>query len=170
MNGPRLTVASLLGIVALAAFGLAGIRSATTLWTSAAATLTLALFLGVVLGAWMLRGKEQVFCLGFALFGIVYLVLVDWDWVGAQFGHDLTVGLGDLADSLIPMPVVATQPSPAGFAFPPLPGPPEALAARQVRVGNFVQISRMFLALLFGLTGGYVALYLARRAQSNHGT
>ena len=45
-------------------------------------------------GAWMLRGEEQAACLGFALFGIVYLVLVNWGWVGAQFGHDLTAGLG----------------------------------------------------------------------------
>ena len=165
MIEPRLTVASLLGIVAVAALGLAGIRSATTLWTSAAATLTLGLFLGAVLGAWMLRGKEQAFCLGFALFGIVYLVLVNWDWVGAQFGHDLTAGLGDLAESLVPRPV-ATPASRPGFP----PNPSELLAVRQVRVGNFVQISRMALALLFGLAGGYVALFLARRSRSDRGT
>jgi hypothetical protein len=167
MNEPRLTLASLLGIVAVIALGLAGIRSATTVWTSAASTITLGLFLGAVLGGGLLRGKEQAFCLGFALFGIVYLVLVNWDWVGGQFGHDLTAGIVDLAESVVPTPVVATRASSNGL-------PPEvtfeSLAARQVRVGNFVQISRMSLALLFGLVGGYVALYLARRSRSNHVT
>jgi hypothetical protein len=115
----------------------------------------------------MLRGKEQVFCLGFALFGIVYLVLVDWDWVGAQFGHDLTAGLSDLAESLVPRPVGTIPASRPGF---PSYAPPELLAARQVQVGNFVQISRMLLALLFGLAGGYVALFLARRSYSNDST
>ena len=127
MNGPRLTLASLLGIVAVAALGMAGIRSATTLWTSAASTLTLGLFLGAILGSRLLRGSEQAFCLGFALFGIVYLVLVNWDWVGAQFGHDLTAGLGDLADSLVPMPAVATPAIVTGL--PPYV-PTELLAAR----------------------------------------
>jgi predicted Zn-dependent protease with MMP-like domain len=32
----------------------------------------------------------------------------------------------------------------------------ETLAARQIRVGNFVQISRMALALCFALIGGYL--------------
>ena len=38
----------------------------------------------------------------------------------------------------------------------PIPVPVEALAARQIRVGNFVQISRMALALCFALIGGYL--------------
>ena len=32
----------------------------------------------------------------------------------------------------------------------------ETLAARQIQVGNFVQISRMALALCFALVGGYL--------------
>ena len=32
----------------------------------------------------------------------------------------------------------------------------ETLAARQIRIGNFVQISRMALALCFALVGGYL--------------
>jgi hypothetical protein len=167
MNGPRVTLAGLLGIVAVAALGLAGIRSATTFWTSVASTLTLGLLLGAILGARLLRGNEQVFCLGFALFGTVYLVLVNWDWVGSQFGHDLIAGLGDLAEFLIPTPVVATPASARGFS-PSVPF--ELLAARQVRIGNFVQISRMALALLFGLAGGFMAVVLARRSHSERGS
>jgi hypothetical protein len=101
----------------------------------------------------LLRGGEWAFCLGFALFGVVYFVLVEWDWVGGQLGHDLTAGLIDLADSILPRPVFAT---PASAPGQPIPAPIELLAARQIRVGNFVQISRMVLALGFALVGGYL--------------
>ncbi|MGZ3397173.1 MAG: hypothetical protein ACXVB2_23940, partial [Isosphaeraceae bacterium] len=60
MTGPRFGLASLLGIVAVIAFGLAGLFSATTFWTSAAATVTLGVLLGAVLGALLLRDGEGV--------------------------------------------------------------------------------------------------------------
>jgi hypothetical protein len=78
-----------MGIVAVIALGCVGLVSASTFWTSAAATITLGLLLGAVLGVVLLRGPEQSFWLGFALFGIIYLLLVDWDWFGGQLGHDL---------------------------------------------------------------------------------
>jgi hypothetical protein len=63
---------------------------------------------------------------------------------------------------------VATPASPSGL---PPSVPMELLAARQVRVGNFVQISRMSLALLFGLLGGYASVYLTgRRPAAERGT
>ncbi|HMF35150.1 MAG TPA: hypothetical protein VKF17_00860 [Isosphaeraceae bacterium] len=80
-------------------------------------------------------------------------MLVEWDWVGGQLGHDPTAGLVDLAESMIPSPVTAPRASARGV---PIPVPVETLAARQIRVGNFVQISRMALALCFALIGGYL--------------
>src|SRR4051794_34815811 len=133
MNAPRLSIAGLLGIVAVAALGMTGLRSATTFWTSAAGTITLGLFLGSILGACMLRGRERAGCVGFALFGIVYLILVNWDWIGGQFGISLTAGLGDLADTLVPKPPLASGPNAGGT--PRLAVATEVLAARQVRVG-----------------------------------
>jgi hypothetical protein len=162
MNRPRLTLAGLMGIVAVIALGCLGLVSASTFWTSAAATISLALLLGAVLGAILLRGAEQAFLLGFALFGGVYLGLVDWDWLGGQLGHDLTAGLSDLAETVVPSPRIATpassSPAPATAPFPF-----EDLAARQVKVGNFVQIGRMILALLFGLLGGFIGRLLVER-------
>ncbi len=152
MGRPRLTLASMMGLVAVSALGMTGLFSASTFWTAAAATVTLFLLLGAVLGAILLRGGEWAFCLGFALFGVIYFVLVEWDWVGGQLGHDLTAGLIDLADSILPRPVFAT---PARAPGQQIPGPSELYAARQIRVGNFVQISRMVLALGFALVGGY---------------
>ena len=86
-----------------------------------------ALLLGALLGAWLLTGTARAFCLGFALFGIVFFVLVEWDWVGGQFGHDLTSGLVDLAESLIARPVIAT---PARDTGTPIVVSSETLAAR----------------------------------------
>jgi hypothetical protein len=101
MIGPRFSLANLLGIVAVIALGLTGLSSATTFWTSAAATVTLGLLLAALLGAVLLRGADRAFWLGFALFGGTYLVLVEWDWIGGQLGHDLTAGLSGVADSIL---------------------------------------------------------------------
>ncbi len=151
MGRPRLSLASLMGLVAVIALGLAGLFSASTFRTAAAATVTLMLMLGAVLGTILPRSPEWAFCIGFALFGEVYFVVVEWDWDGGQLGHDLTAGLVDPAESMIPSPVVATRSIALGL---PIPVPMETLAARQIRVGNFVQISRMALALCFALAGG----------------
>ncbi len=167
MTGPRLTLAGASGVVAVLAIGLAGLRSASRLWTSAAAAVTLGLLLGALLGVRLLKGKEQAACLGFALFGIVYLILVDWDWVGAQFGQDLTAGLGDLAESVVPAPNSSARANPLGTPMPTTS--PEAMASHAVRVGNFLQISRMTLALLFGALGGTIASWLSRRDQRTPG-
>lgn len=161
MKGPRFSLAGLMGIVAVIALGCVGLVSASTFWTSAAATIALGLLLGAVLGAVLLRGAEQAFLLGFALFGIIYLLLVDWDWFGGQLGHDLTAGLSDVADSIIPFPRVATAPMIA--SSPARPSPAEPIAAHSVKIGNFVQIGRMTLALFFALVGGIAGRLLFSR-------
>jgi hypothetical protein len=164
-----------MGIVAVIALGLAGIKSASSFWTTAAATVTLALLLGALLAAWLLAGADRAFWAGFALFGWTYLLLVNWDWVGGQFGHDLTAGLSDLAESMFaePVPIVpATPVAPPLLTVPaPRPAPPassylEEVRQRQIKIGNFVQIGRLTLALLFGLLGGFIATVLARRRES----
>jgi hypothetical protein len=38
----------------------------------------------------------------------------------------------------------------------------EEVRARQIKLGNFVQIGRMFLALIFGLVGGLIGKAIAR--------
>src|SRR5947209_13045240 len=95
----RISLAGSLGIVAVIAMGMAGMRSASSLWTTAAATITLGLLLSALIAARLLEGPDRAFWAGFALFGWSYLVLVNWDWVGGQFGHDLTGGLSDAAEA-----------------------------------------------------------------------
>jgi hypothetical protein len=161
MSGLRFGLASLLGIVAVIALGLAGLLLATTFWTSAAATVTLGVLLGAVLGAILLGDRDRAFCLGFALFGGVYLVLVHWDWIGGPFGHDLTAGISDLAESILPdrpppLPTAAGNATPVAVSV-------EILRARQIKVGNFVEISRCALSLMFALLGGYAGVFLLDR-------
>jgi hypothetical protein len=189
----RISLAGSLGIVAVIAMGLAGMRSASTLWTTVAATVTLALLLAAVIAARLLDGLDRAFWAGFALFGWSYLLLVNWDWVGGQFGHDLTAGLSDVAEAMFAKDDVPTPPQPPATSFTartpqkvtiqPDPGvvnPPSATGfvvvsqgsslelarARQIKLGNFVQIGRMFLALIFGLLGGLIARALAHARAS----
>jgi hypothetical protein len=112
-----------------------------------------------VLGACFLRGESRAFSAGFALFGGVYLLLVNWDWIGGQLGHDLTRGLSDLAESRVfPLPAGQNQ---GYFAF-------ETLQQRQARIGNFVQVVRLVFSVLFGLAGGWIAHAMAARSRVGH--
>jgi hypothetical protein len=149
----RFSLATLLAIVAVIALGLAGLTLASPLATAATATVTLAVLLAAIVAACLLTGIDRAFWLGFALFGWTYLVLVNWDWVGGQFGHDLAAGLGDFAERLVPELA-----------------PGEDWQVRQAKVGNVVQIIRMLLSLLFALAGGFIAGALARRRASQAGS
>jgi uncharacterized membrane protein YeaQ/YmgE (transglycosylase-associated protein family) len=184
----RISLAGSLGIVAVIAMGLAGMRLASSLWTTAAATITLALLLSAVIAARLLDGLDRAFWGGFALFGWSYLLLVNWDWIGGQFGHDLTAGLSDVAEAMFAKVDVPAPPQPPATPLtartpPNLPLPPgqgaanpppatgfvvvshdeylEQARARQIKLGNFVQIGRMLLALIFGLMGGLIARAIA---------
>jgi hypothetical protein len=193
MHPLRISLATLLAIVAIIALGLAGMTSASSFWTAAAATVTLALLLAAVLAACLLAGSDRAFWAGFALFGWIYLVLVNWDWVGGQFGHDLTAGLSDMAESIF-AETPATGPQAAGFVPPgqpaqiapgnraaavvtPAPSPTawalnvfQLVRQRQIKIGNFVQIGRMLLSLLFALVGGFIGRALAERRESRTGS
>jgi hypothetical protein len=168
MPGLRISIAGLLGIVAVLAIWLAGMRSASSLWTTTAATVTLALLLTALLAAVLFDGTDRTFWAGFALFAWSYLLLVNWDWVGGPFGHDLTAGLSDLADTIFPeVPIVgAPRTGPGAPSSSPIISPAQSIAlarAQQIRLGNFVQIGRMLLSLGFGLLGGSIARGLAER-------
>jgi hypothetical protein len=109
-----------MALVAVVALGLAGMTSASKLWTAAASTVTLALLLGAILAACLLDRLDRAFWAGFALFGWTYLVLVNWDWIGGQFGHDLTPDLSAIAERVVWRPAPPIQ---ATSAFPPMPLP-----------------------------------------------
>lgn len=162
----RVSIAGLLWLVAVSGLWLASLRYVSVVWTSLSATMTLAALLAAVLGAVVDRGERRAFWMGFALFGWVYLILVEWDWVGGQFGHDLTGGLSDLAEQWLP-PVTGRVPSPAVLNPPlkrataPPPDYVEAVQQRAIKIGNFVEIGRMTLSLVFGTVGGLIGRAMA---------
>jgi hypothetical protein len=128
---PRISLASLIGIVAVIALGLAGMLSASRLWLTLASTVTLALLLAALLASWLFSGKDRAFWVGFALFGWTHLIMANWGWVGGQIGGDLTVGISDAAEWLLPEvqgppTMVYGAPSPNPFA-PVEPSAPSAL-------------------------------------------
>jgi hypothetical protein len=186
----RISLAALMAIIAVIALGLAGMMSASSLWTASAASVTLALLLAAILSAGFSDGADRSASAGFALFGWTYLLLVNWDWVGGQFGHDLTAGLSEVAEAIF-AEVKSPPPSSTTTALalkairytpvkpgPSLPPPPPSTVVttyydylqitqqRQTKIGNFVQIARMLLALLFALLGGFLGRALARRRES----
>ncbi len=162
MNPRRTSIAGLMGIVCVVAIGMAAMRSTTVLWTAAASTITLALLLTAVVGACWLRGPDRAYWSGFATFGGAYLLLVNWDWLGGQFGHDLTGGFLDVAEWAVPQ---ETYPVNA----PPTAGASQLMARRSITVGNFVQIGRLLIALVFALIGGSIARAFAVRAETTRG-
>jgi hypothetical protein len=148
--------------------------STSRLWPMVAATVTLAVLLVALLASWLFSGIERAFWVGFALFGWSYLILVNWDWVGGQFGHDLTAGISDAAEWIMPeghapQPYVAApvpkQAVPAPTALYNPIDYTELLRQRQIRIGNFVQISRVLFSLIFGVVGGFLGRALAERAE-----
>ncbi|MDR3634974.1 MAG: hypothetical protein P4L84_14310 [Isosphaeraceae bacterium] len=153
-------------MVAVLACWFAARRHASPLWTSIVATVTLLLLLTGVAGAFFTTGTERAFWVGFALFGISYLVLVNWDWVGGQFGHDLSANLSDLAEFAFPAPAPAkiAQGVGSNAVTRPYGVPGEASRVRMVRVGNFVQVCRLTLSVMFALLGGFVAHGFAARS------
>ncbi len=169
MSHFRITILGLVGLVAMLGFWMASLMAATPWWTSAASTVTLAILLSSVLAAYYFRGLDRAYWSGFALFGITYLILVNWDWLGGQFGHDLTGGLSEFAET-----VLSSDPRTPTLA-PSLPGIGAQSAYRAsvktigdalalvIRRGNFVQIARMGLTLFFAILGGLIARFLAAR-------
>jgi hypothetical protein len=166
MSHFRITILGMVGLVAMLGFWLASLMAATPWWTSAASTVTLAILLSSLLAAYHFRGLDRAYWSGFALFGITYLILVNWDWIGGQFGHDLTGGLSEFAET-----VLSSDPRTPTLA--PGMGAPMAYRANEktigkalelvIRRGNFVQIGRMGLTLFFAIVGGLIARFLAAR-------
>lgn len=76
----RVSIAASLGIIAIAAVGLMGMRVGKPLWASVAFCLTLAFLLGATLKATINPAATRPGPIGFALFGWVYLATVFGPW------------------------------------------------------------------------------------------
>jgi hypothetical protein len=70
----RISVRSLMAVVLISAIGLAALRNASSLWAGIILLLDMVALGGAVLGAAIMRGREQAWWLGFAVFGAGYLI------------------------------------------------------------------------------------------------
>jgi hypothetical protein len=96
MTRDRLSIAGLLALVALAATGLAALRSASDLWAAAMFTATLGALGAATIVAMQGRGPRRTRAAGFALAGWGYLLLSMGPWCqSAVAPHLLTTRLLD---------------------------------------------------------------------------
>jgi hypothetical protein len=84
--------------------------------------------------------------------------MVNGAWSAGQFGQDLTSGLDGLAERILAPNSPSASLAPASAM--------ELNAERSVKRGNFVQIGRLLLTLIFALAGGRIALAFALRTAS----
>ncbi len=97
----RFSIAGLMGIVLIAAVGLAGLRNASPLWAGTLLMLTCAALALAVVGAIYCRGPRQAWWLGFAIFGWGYLALLKGCSDPSVALHPLSVLLEIFGDRVI---------------------------------------------------------------------
>ena len=168
----RISIAGVLGSVAVFAIGLAALVNATSVWSGVAFTLTIGLLLASVL-ATILRGWRRGGWFGFALFGWGYFLIV----YTSAFGLASQAWL--LPDSATEWIFSKSNPTP----IPPaelstyVPGSqsptPEASAyffaanAHDERAANATNIGRWLSVLLFAEVGAILGVLLARGRRAN---
>jgi hypothetical protein len=98
MRHARVTIVGTMGVVAVAALGLAAIHSPTRLWANGIFSLTLAVLFGATIAAFARAGRARTTWRGFAFAGWGYLVLSLGPWFEEATGpYLITTSLIDLA-------------------------------------------------------------------------
>ena len=154
----RFSLLWLMALVLLVAVGFAALGNPTGLWASALFTLAVFLLCVAVLGAVFRHGRRRAFWVGFATFGLAYLVLT---FVSAGLSPPplLTTELLAYMDRLMNNPFIITidgtfaAPSPRGI---PITGPSSVA---------FHQVGHSLAALVFALVGSVVARNFAAREE-----
>jgi hypothetical protein len=148
MRRLRFSIAGLMGIVLVAAIGLAALRSPSAIWAGAIFSLTCAVLGLAIVGAIYCKGAARAWWLGFCVFGWGYLAMVGFSRAGPPFAQlpttQLLLALGPVLGH--PAEVFTVPRAPNGWRF----------------LNNYFQIGHALLALLAGLAGGTLArLFLA---------
>jgi hypothetical protein len=104
MRLPRFSIAGLMGLVVVAAVGVAALRFASELWAGVLLMLTLGVLGAAILGMVHRRDGKRAWWQGFALFGWGYLTLALGPWFGATIAPSLptTTGLNALYAKMHP--------------------------------------------------------------------
>jgi hypothetical protein len=176
----RFPIAGLMAAVLVVAVGFAGLRAASLLWASALFSTAIALFAAVIVGAVVSQGLARARCLGFAIFGITYLLVAFWLWPAPNgisappfltkvlLDHFqpsfntvgvMTIDPGPIGEfELDPRPIVGALPAPAPTTGPAATAP---FAGRFVNLLHFRRIGHTLAAIVFALLGSLVGSLLA---------
>ena len=187
----RVSIAGLMVVVLLLAVGFAGLRTASALWASAIFTFAITLLAAALLGVAATRGRSRMTCLGFALFGWIYLLTTFWLWPGpngVSAPPFLTKALLDAVQPPFQTPTAMTvDRGPAGemsTELPPkvatiVPGTRNVVTSapftgRVVNLHHYRRIGHILAALALGLLGGllggiFSALSEAGEGRRQHG-
>jgi len=76
----RFSIAGLMGVVLIVGVGFASLRSGSPIWASGMFTLTVALLSAAIVAGIAVRGRGRLACVGFAVFGWVYLAVAFGPW------------------------------------------------------------------------------------------
>ena len=165
----RVSIAGMMVAVLLLAVGFAGLRTASALWASAIFTFTITLLTAALLGVAATRRRSRMACLGFSLFGWVYLLTTFWLWPGPNGVSAPPFLTKALLDAVQPPPQTPTamtsDPGPVGemSTEPPpqvaktiRPGLAQLVTytGRVVNLLHYRRIGHMLAAIAFGLLGG----------------
>jgi hypothetical protein len=182
----RVSIAGLMAAVLLLAIGFAGLHTASALWASAIFTFTITLLAAALLGAAASRGRYRMACLGFGLFGWVYLLTTFWLWPGpngVSAPPFLTKALLDAVQPPSKTPTAMTiDRGPVGemSTEPPphvattVPGTRNMVTSapytgRVVNLHHYRRIGHMLAAIAFGLLGGLLGSIFSALSEADEG-
>jgi hypothetical protein len=179
MGRMRVTIAGSMGLVALAAVGMAALTNPTRLAASLVFSLDLIVFVAAGFAAFCLRGRGRTVCGGFAACGTIYLLLSLGPWSEEWSARHLaTTAIIDLAYSeLYPGPhVVRYAPDFIGkitahdFWMHPDAGV-QALWPLSLYVSpvpyTIHRVAHSLFGLGAGMAGGLFALVLTRKTNTS---
>jgi hypothetical protein len=167
MTRDRISIAGLMGLVAIAALILVGLKEGTEAWAGAAFAMTVLVLLGAILNAVHFRGPARATWAGFALFGWAFLLFSFGPWSGADLKPPplgSTRLLDELQARIHPPPQMIPNPSYNGLTFTSVSivGSLNTLNPYIVKPGSpiwagnpvhFRQVGHCLLALLFAVVG-----------------
>jgi hypothetical protein len=149
MESSRTSIAGLMGLVVVAAIGLAGLRTNSSLWAGVVFLLTCGVLALAAIAAISRRDSERAWWLGVAIFGWGYLALVfassDYDGVRPQLPTSLAL---IKLDSKLRIPDVDTGPI-IGFD-----------RGQFERHRAFYHVGHSLFALLAAVLGGAISRFL----------
>ncbi len=165
----RFSIAGLMGVVLLAAVGLAALRNSSETWAGVMLLLTCGVLALAIVGVICRAESERAWWLGFALFGWGYLALVFWSWnndgsprlpttvwldmLAAKL-HLPTDGMGGMGGGMRSTGIV-----PLGVIWGTFGGF-GGNATGTGTYGAYAQVGHCLWALLFAVLGGSLARFL----------